>query len=51
MSIMLISHKYKYILVTYPKSGCSVTRTLHLLLETDNLDNLDNLNIFCIFVK
>jgi len=42
MSIMVISHKYKYILATYPKSGCSVTRTLHLLLNADNIDNIDN---------
>ena len=35
---MLISHKYKYIVFTYPKSGCSNVRILHLLLNTDNLE-------------
>lgn len=42
MSILLINDKYKYIIVTYRKSGCSTVRLLHLYLTYPELKN--NLN-------
>lgn len=39
-NIYLISEKYKYIIHTFPKSGCTMSRLLHLYLNDDNDNNL-----------
>ncbi len=42
MSILLINDKYKYIIVTYRKSGCSTARLLHLYLTYPEKKNIPN---------
>lgn len=39
--LILKSDKYKYIICTYPKSGCTVLRLLHLYLNKDDNEVLD----------
>lgn len=41
-NIYLISKKYKYIIHTFPKSGCTTLRLLHLYLNFNNDNNLSN---------
>jgi hypothetical protein len=36
--LYLVSDKYKYIIVTFPKSGCTTVRLLHLYLHSDQAE-------------